>query len=122
MGARQQFRERSEGCAGVYRKLRRNSNGLNAGRQDYSVIPDVAGGGTQVDDGRSRGAAVRKGVHVGHHVVPQLALLLGRHGEVDVLLVALHLLNLGLCDGQTQGLKDRRQKDTEASPYASLVM
>lgn len=95
----------------MHRKLRRNSNELNTGRQDYSVVPDVAGGGTQVDDGSSRGAAVRKGVHVGHHVVPQLALLLSRHGEVDVLLVALHLLNLGLCDGQTQGLKDRRQKD-----------
>lgn len=59
-----------------------------------------------MDDGRSRRAAVGKGVHVRHHVVPELALLLRRHGEVDVLLVALHLLDLGLCDGQAQRLED----------------
>lgn len=64
-----------------------------------------------MDDGRGRRAAVRKGVHVRHHVVPELALLLGRHGEVDVLLVALHLLDLGLCDGQTQRLEDARQRE-----------
>lgn len=78
-----------------------------AGAQNYSVVPNVAGGGAQVDDGSSRRAAVREGVYVSHHVVPELALLLGRHGEVDVRLVALHLLDLGLCDGQTQRLEDR---------------
>lgn len=59
-----------------------------------------------MDDGSGPRAAVREGVHVCHHVVPQLALLLGRHGEVDVHLVALHLLDLGVRDGQTQGLED----------------
>lgn len=67
----------------------------------YSVVPHVAGGGTEVDDGSSSGAAVCEGVDVSHDVVPELALLLGRHDEVYVLFVALHLQNLGVCDGQT---------------------
>lgn len=59
-----------------------------------------------MDDGSSCRAAVREGVHVRHHVVPELALLLGCHSEVNVLLVALHLLDLCLCDGQPQRLED----------------
>lgn len=60
-----------------------------------------------MDDGRGGGAAVREGVHVRHDVVPELALLLGRHGEVDVALAALHLLDLAVGDGQAQSLGSR---------------
>ncbi len=58
-----------------------------------------------MDDGSSGGAAVCEGVDMSHDVVPELALLLGRHGEVDVLFVALHLQDLGVGDGQTQSLR-----------------
>lgn len=75
-----------------------------------------------MDDGRSRRAAVRKGVHVRHHVMPELALLLGRHGEVDVRLVALHLLDLGLCDGQTQRLEDTWQRGRREDEEPSQVL
>lgn len=72
---------------------------------NYSIVPHVAGGGTEVDDGSGSGAAVCEGVDVGHDIMPELALLLSRHGEVDVFFVAFHLLNLGVCDGQTQSLR-----------------
>lgn len=58
-----------------------------------------------MDDGSGGGAAVCEGVDMGHDVVPELALLLGRHGEVDVHFVALHLQNLGVGDGKTQSLR-----------------
>lgn len=57
-----------------------------------------------MDDGGGGGAAVCEGVDVGHDVVPELALLLRCHGKVDVLHVALHLLDLGIGDGQAQSL------------------
>lgn len=73
-----------------------------------------------MDDGSGSGAAVCEGVDVGHDIVPELALLLGRHGEVDVLFVALHLLNLGVRDGQTQSLR-RRAKKTEREEGKTLL-
>ncbi len=76
----------------------------------YSIVSHVAGGGAEVDDGSGSGAAVCEGVDVGHDIVPELALLLGRHCKVDVLFVALHLLNLSVCDGQTQSLRKTMMK------------
>lgn len=58
-----------------------------------------------MDDGRGRRAAVREGVDVRHDVVSELALLLCRHGEIDVVLAAFHLLDLGVGDGQAQSLR-----------------
>jgi len=78
-------------------------------RNNYSVVSHVAGGGAQVDDGSGGGAAVSEGVDVSHDVVSEFTFLLGRHGEVDVLFVALHLHNLGVGDGQTQRLRRRRR-------------
>lgn len=73
--------------------------------RNYSIVSNIAGGGAEVDDGSSSGAAVCECVDVGHDIVPELALLFGRHGEVDVLFMAHHLLNLFVCDGQTQSLR-----------------
>lgn len=64
-----------------------------------------------MDDGSGGGAAVCEGVDVSHDVVPEFTLLLGRHGKVDVHFMALHLLNLGVRDGQTQSL--RRERETQ---------
>lgn len=73
--------------------------------RNYSIVSNIAGGGAEVDDGSSGGAAVCERVDVGHDIVPELALLFGRHGKVDVLFMALHLLNLFVGDGQTQSLR-----------------
>lgn len=85
-------------------------SGAHDGYHNYSIVSHVAGGGAEVDDGSGGGAAVCEGVDVSHDVVPELALLLSRHGEVDVLLVALHLLDLGVRDGQTQILRRTAMK------------
>lgn len=84
----------NQGCSSVC--------GVN---RNYSIVSNIAGGGAEVDDGSSSGAAVCECVDVGHDIVPELALLFGRHGEVDVLFMAHHLLNLFVCDGQTQSLR-----------------
>jgi len=75
---------------------------MDKARRETRISPILVEEG---DDGRGGGAAVREGVHVGHDVVPQLALLVGRHGEVDVVHVALHLDHLRLADGQAQLLR-----------------
>lgn len=53
-------------------------------RGSYRVVPNVAGGGPEVNDARSFRTAAAERVHVGHHVMPQALLFLGRHLEVDV--------------------------------------
>lgn len=58
-----------------------------------------------MDDGCRSRAAVCEGVDVGHDIMSQLALLLSRHGKVNVLFVSFHLQDLGVSDGQTQGLR-----------------
>ena len=63
-----------------------------------------------MDDWRGSGAAVGEGVHVSHDVVPELAFFFGRHDEVNVVRVALHLLDLGVGDGQTQSLRKEEKK------------
>lgn len=63
-----------------------------------------------MDDGRSGGAAVCEGVDVRHDIVSELPLLLRRHGEIDIVLVALHLLDLAVGDGQAQSLRARVYK------------
>lgn len=72
---------------------------------NYSVVSHVAGGGAEMDDGCSSGAAVCEGVDMSHNIMSELALLLSRHGEINIVFVTLHLLNLGVGDGQTQNLK-----------------
>ena len=80
------------------------------GSVTHSVVPDVAGSGTQVDDGSSSWAAVGEGVHVSHDIMTELLLLLRRHGEVDVICVALRLCHLGIGDGQAQSLQEERRR------------
>lgn len=63
-----------------------------------------------MDDGCSGGAAVSEGVDVRHDIMSELALLLRRHGEIDIVLVALHLLDLGVGDGQAQSLRTKVRK------------
>lgn len=74
----------------------------------YSIVSDVTGGGSEVDDGSGGGAADCKGVDVSHDIVPELSLFLSRHGEVYVVCVALHLLDLSVRDGQIQSLGEER--------------
>ena len=55
-----------------------------AHQDQVGVVGDVAARGAQVNDRPGSGAQVAVGVHVGHHVVPQLLLVSGGGGEIDV--------------------------------------
>lgn len=82
------------------------------GTVPYSVVSNITGSGPQMNDGSRAGAAVCEGVDVRHHVVPEFTLLFSRHGEVDVVGVRLHLLDLSVSDGQTQNLGGGQQRDS----------
>lgn len=68
-----------------------------------------------MDDGSRSGTAVSKGVDVSHDIVPEFTLFVCRHGKVDVVRVALHLLDLGICDGQTQILNKKAERGQETT-------
>lgn len=74
-----------------------------------------------MNDGRSLRTAVAERVHVSHDVVPQPLLFLSCHREVYVVQVGLHLLDLFICDGQTQRLLCLRQPQPELPPRPELV-
>lgn len=63
-----------------------------------------------MDDGSSSGAAVCKGVDMSHDIVPELTFLFSCHHKVNILCMALHLLDLGVCNGETQSLKRATMK------------
>ena len=65
-----------------------------ANQDQVGVIGDVATCRPEVDDRPRRGALVAVGVHVGHHVVPQLALVLLGGVEIDVVRVRPQLGDL----------------------------
>jgi hypothetical protein len=62
----------------------------------YRVVTNVAGSGTQVDDGRSKGTNMCKGVDMGHDIMSDSLLFQLCISEVDVGHVGLHFGNL-LC-------------------------
>ena len=91
--------------------------------QDHiGVVPHVAAGGAQVDNGHRAGAEVAIGMDMGHDVVPQLPLIPGRGGVVDFILVRLHLVDLGLCDGQPQLHLCPGQRDPQPPPSGELLI
>ena len=71
-------------------------------QQNVGVVPHIAAGGPQVDDGHGIGAPSAVGMDVGHNVVAQLLLLLLGQVIVDVVLLPLQLVDLPLGDGQAQ--------------------
>lgn len=76
----------------------------------YRIVSHIAGGGAKMDNAGGFGAAVGKRVHVGHHIMSQLLLLFSCHPEVNVVQVWFHLLDLFICDRQTQCLQNRQNK------------
>ena len=89
--------------------------------QAVGIVPDIAAGGAQVDDGRGLRALVREGVDVGHHVVAE-GLFIGRHlVKVDIGEVFLHFGDLPVGDGQAELLLGLRQDDPEPAPQLRPV-
>ena len=85
-------------------------------QNDIRVVPHVAAGGPQVEDGHGTGALGAVGVDVGHHVMAELPLLLLGQVIVDVVLLPLQLVDLPLGDGQAQFLLRPGQGNPQPAP------
>ena len=84
------------------------------------IVSHEAGGGPQVDDGPGLGAGQTEGVDMGHHIVPQLPLLLSGHGIIDVRQMLPHLRQLLVGDGKPKLLLAFRQGEPEPAPGGKL--
>ncbi len=71
---------------------------------------------SQVQDAAGTRAAIAIRMNVGHHVVPQLALVAGRQLEVDVVDGGSQFVNLRLRDRQTQLALGLGQRDPQFTP------
>ena len=65
-------------------------------KQQVGVVGHVAARRPQVNNRPGVGTHVAVGVNVGHHVVPQLLLVLSGRREIDVVDVGLQLVDLRL--------------------------
>ena len=88
---------------------------------EVGVVPHIAGGGAQVDDGGGSGSRQAECVNMSHNVVPHLPLLLGRLLEVDVVDVLLHLRQLAGADLQAQLRLGFGQPEPELAPGRELL-
>ena len=66
------------------------------------IIRDVAAGCAEMNNRFCGGTDVAKGVHVGHHIMPQPLLVSGRRFEIDIVNVGLQFIDLGLRDLEPQ--------------------
>ena len=93
-----------------------------AHEDDIRIVADVAGRGTEVQNGLCLRAARAVGQHVGHDVVPHL--VLARRGVVivDVRDVRAQLADLLIRDRQTELLLALGQRDPEPAPGGKFVV
>jgi hypothetical protein len=87
-----------------------------AEQDQVGVVGDEAAGRPQVDDRASRGATITELVDVSDDVVPLLALVRGGSGEVDVVDMFAHLIDLRLSDLQPELPLRLGQGDPQAAP------
>ena len=93
-----------------------------AHQDQVGVVGDVAARGAQVDDRAGVGANVAVGVDVGHHVVPQFSLVLGRLGEIDIVDMRAQLVDLLFGDRQAQFRFGLGQRYPQAAPGAEFSL
>ena len=91
-----------------------------AQQEQVGVVGHVATGRPEVDDRPGLGTDVAVGLHVGHHVVPQSALVTVGRLEVDVVDVLLELSDLLRCDRQPELRLGLGQRDPKPPPRAEL--
>ena len=87
---------------------------------DVRVVPDVAARRPQVNDRHGLGRGVAEGVDVPHDVVAELRLVLVGLGEVDVVEVVLHLLDLLVGDVEAELLLGRGEGEPQLAPRGEL--
>ena len=89
---------------------------------ELRVVGDVAAGGAQMDDGGGLGAELAQGPDVAHDVVPELLFDLGHPLEVDVFEVGPEFGDLGVGDGQSEGLLVLGQGQPQPPPGGVFVL
>jgi hypothetical protein len=87
-----------------------------ANQDQISIVGDITARRAQMDDRPGRRAGVAIGMHVGHHVVPQLRFVSGGTLEVDVVHMGLQLLKLLLRDEQPKLALGFGQHDPQPPP------
>ena len=91
-------------------------------QNDVGVIPYIAAGGAQMDDGHGLGAGISVGMDVGHHVVAELFLIFRRLVVVDVVNMGGQFVHLLLGDGQAQLHLGPGQGHPQAAPGGELLI
>ncbi|MPM56874.1 hypothetical protein SDC9_103690 [bioreactor metagenome] len=71
-------------------------------QNDVGIVPHIAAGGAQVQDGHGAGAQSAVSVNMRHDVMAQLLFLLRGDIVVNVVQMGLQLVNLYLADGQAK--------------------
>ena len=89
---------------------------------DIGVVADIAGGRTEVDDALRIRALYTVSVHMAHNIVTHFLLTCLRNLVVDLILMCLQLIDLLLCDVETQLMLRLCQCDPELSPGTELVV
>ena len=85
--------------------------------QDHvGIVGDEATGRAEMDDRLGVGTLFGVGFHMGHDVVSADPLLFLRDIEVQLLLKPLHLLDLRVCDGESEFLLRLREGNPEPPP------
>ena len=75
-----------------------------------------------MNDALCQGTLQAVGIHMGHYIMTHLALPLLRRLVIDVLGMAFHLVDLFLCDGQSQFLLCLRQGNPQSPPGFKLFI
>ena len=87
---------------------------------NVSVVSNVAGGGTKMDDGHSRRGGLSIGMDVPHNIVTELLLLLGGILEVDIVQLGAHLLELLVAYLNAKLLLGSSQSSPKLAPRGKL--
>ena len=90
--------------------------------EHVGIVSHVAGGGPKVDDGHRRRAALAKGMHVSHHIVPQLFFVLRRAVKVNVVQMGAHFIELHFGNGQPQLPLALREPEPQPAPGGELML
>ena len=86
------------------------------------IVPHIAAGGPQMDDGHGFGAQLTVGVDMGHHVMAQLPFPLGRLLIVDISDMGLQFIHLLLGHREPQLHLGPGQRDPQTSPSGEFLV
>ena len=91
-------------------------------QQGVGIVGDKTAGRAKMDNRTRLGGAVAKGMDMGHHVVAKFLLVGGRQGEIDIVEVLTHILEMVLGARQPQLGLDFGQRQPEPAPGPELLV